>query len=622
LYKKSNSPKINSIIVADKGISMLDFKFSVSEPENIEKFLLYRSQEKKEQKNSEMFSDTEQFSRLITQAALINQWKLVLLLLMAPPGKVSDHAIAYLAGYKNKIISETNLRYKTAYGQYLLTPDYMDKLTSAYIDSSQSGLTNLMRLAYYQQGLFTPKTFSFGARLTGSLGRIFLESQRRKLETRKTPNRQLLKEKNNRVMDLLVGAAKIDAVTASPAAKNDVAIFEKMLRDWFNKRDPDVYNPLFLIFEVFAMLADKGFDAKTAKKHHYPNIFVTTKIHFDSLKIGQSSNGEYHLKYALHLKKSPAEDKRNPEPLLWDPLWLLSTLLHEFIHHLLKLMAERMDVNLEEGLKNLVSLIKTYFATDSNPVAENCRIFNYFDQYREDQHTEELLPRLGEFYLWNSSLPDCQVFPLKIVSEINYLFATFLVEVARFREILITSQADRPSRVELFKHWEQGEYSKFFAELKSNGLNGANCRAVGFFPQFTKDFDVLKRVAAEGFPLNSPNKFGQTPLTVALQEKRLDIVALLLEKLRIDMQPLPDFQVNEQDGRGQTLLIHAIKNAQSEDFITWLIERCAADLTIADIHGKTARDYATAAGSMSREILFLLTERESRQRSPSECLIC
>ena len=118
---------------------------------------------------------------------------------------------------------------------------------------------------------------------------------------------------------------------------------------------------------------------------------------------------------------------------------------------------------------------------------------------------------------------------------------------------------------------------------------------------------MLKRVAAEGFPLNAPNKFNRTPLAVALQEKQLDIAAWLLEKLGDDKQPLPDFKVNEQDNHGQTLLIHAIKNAQSEDFIIWLIEQCAADVSISDNHRKTARDYATAAGSMSREILLLLT---------------
>ena len=71
---------------------MLDVKFSPSECENIEKFFLYLSQEKKEQKNSEVFPDAEQFSLLVTKAALIRQWKLVLLLLMASPGKVSDDA--------------------------------------------------------------------------------------------------------------------------------------------------------------------------------------------------------------------------------------------------------------------------------------------------------------------------------------------------------------------------------------------------------------------------------------------------------------------------------------------------------------------------------------------------
>ena len=221
----------------------------------------------------------------------------------------------------------------------------------------------------------------------------------------KIPNRQLLREKNNRVIDLLVNAAKIDAVTASPAAKEEVKIFEKMLRHWFDRRNPDEYNPLFSIFEIFSLLVDKGFDAKTSKKHHYPHTYVTTKIHFDSPKMHRSNNGEYHHKYGLHIKKSPPDDQQDPELL-----WLLSIVLHEFIHHLLRLMGEAIDFDLEEELKNLVSLMKTYFATDSNPVPKTYRIFNYFNQYRENQYTEELLPRLGEFYLVNSSLPDCQVF--------------------------------------------------------------------------------------------------------------------------------------------------------------------------------------------------------------------
>lgn len=206
---------------------MLDIKFSLSECENIEKFSLFMTQEEKEQKNSEVFPDAVQFSLLVWKAALIRQWRLVLLLLMASPDKVSDNLIAYLAGYKNKIISETNLRYKTSYGQYLVSHGYMDALSCAYFDRSQSGLSNLMRLAYFQKGLFSPKLFSLGARLTGSLGRIFQENQRRKLEMRKISRWQLLKEKNNQIIDVLVNAAKIDAVTASPAAKEDVKKFEK-----------------------------------------------------------------------------------------------------------------------------------------------------------------------------------------------------------------------------------------------------------------------------------------------------------------------------------------------------------------------------------------------------------
>lgn len=272
----------------------------------------------------------------------------------------------------------------------------------------------------------------------------------------------------------------------------------------------------------------------------------------------------------------------------------------------------------EDDLKKLVLLMKEHFAAGSCPTPENYEVFNYFTYYRENQYSEELLPRLGEFYLINSSLPDCQVFSREIVNQINFIFSNFLGNILSFREILLSSQTHRPSRVKLFKHWEQGDYNKFFAELKSNGLNGINCRAVGFFPQFAKDIEVLKKVAAEGFPLNSPNKFNQTPLSVALREKRLDIAAWLLEKLRDDKQSLPDFEVNNQDKHGQTLLIHAIKNAQSEDFIGWLIFQCAADVSISDNHRKTAHDYATA-GSMSREILLLLTE--SAQSPPSACLI-
>ncbi len=525
---------------------MLDIKFSLSECENIEKFSLFMTQEEKEQKNSEVFPDAVQFSLLVWKAALIRQWRLVLLLLMASPDKVSDNLIAYLAGYKNKIISETNLRYKTSYGQYLVSHGYMDALSSAYFDRSQSSLSNLMRLAYFQKGLFSPKLFSLGARLTGSLGRIFQENQRRKLEMRKISRWQLLKEKNNQIIDVLVNAAKIDAVTASPAAKEDVKKFEKMLRHWFDTRNLDSYNPLFSIFEIFSLLADKGFDAQISKKHRYPDIYVTTKIYFDSPKMDdQSNNGEYHHKYGLHIKKSPPDFQKNI-----DPLWLLLIVLHEFLHHLLKLMEEEIYFELEKELKDLVSLIKTHFANDSNPVPKNYQVFNYFNYYREDHYTEELLPRLGEFYLVNSSLPDCQVFSPAIVNKINFIFSTFLGEVARFREILLTAQTGRPSRVRLFKHWEQGEYNKFFAELKSNGLNGFNCRAIGFFPQFTKNLDVLRRVEAEGFPLNAPNKFNRTPLAAALEEKQLDIAAWLLEKLRDDQQPLPDFKVNVRDNHG------------------------------------------------------------------------
>jgi len=94
---------------------------------------------------------------------------------------------------------------------------------------------------------------------------------------------------------------------------------------------------------------------------------------------------------------------------------------------------------------------------------------------------------------------------------------------------------------------------------------------------YDNDLEAFKTIFDNGTDLNIQNKYGWTPLHVAIRRDRRDMVAYLLEQ---------GADINRLDGVGWTPLMEAVMDDMTE-LVGFLVEK-GADVSIANERGATA----------------------------------
>jgi len=94
---------------------------------------------------------------------------------------------------------------------------------------------------------------------------------------------------------------------------------------------------------------------------------------------------------------------------------------------------------------------------------------------------------------------------------------------------------------------------------------------------YDNNLEAFKAIFEKGTDLNIQNKYGWTPLHVAIRRDRRDMVAYLLEQ---------GADINTLDGVGWTPLMEAVMDDMTE-LVGLLVEK-GADLSIANQRGATA----------------------------------
>ena len=94
---------------------------------------------------------------------------------------------------------------------------------------------------------------------------------------------------------------------------------------------------------------------------------------------------------------------------------------------------------------------------------------------------------------------------------------------------------------------------------------------------YNNDLNALKEALTKGMDVNLQNKYGWTPLHMAIRRDRRDMVTYLLEQ---------GADINRVDGVGWTPLMEAVMDDMPE-LCAYLIEK-GADVTIANARGGTA----------------------------------
>ncbi len=94
---------------------------------------------------------------------------------------------------------------------------------------------------------------------------------------------------------------------------------------------------------------------------------------------------------------------------------------------------------------------------------------------------------------------------------------------------------------------------------------------------YDNDLEGFKSAFENGADVNMQNKYGWTPLHVAIRRDRRDMVEYLVEK---------GADINKVDGVGWTPLMEAVMDDMPE-LVAYLIEQ-GADVSIANQRGATA----------------------------------
>ena len=94
---------------------------------------------------------------------------------------------------------------------------------------------------------------------------------------------------------------------------------------------------------------------------------------------------------------------------------------------------------------------------------------------------------------------------------------------------------------------------------------------------YDNDLETFKALFEKGAELNLQNKYGWTPLHVAIRRDRRDMVAYLLDE---------GADINRLDGVGWTPLMEAVMDDMTE-LVGFLVEK-GADVSIANERGATA----------------------------------
>ena len=94
---------------------------------------------------------------------------------------------------------------------------------------------------------------------------------------------------------------------------------------------------------------------------------------------------------------------------------------------------------------------------------------------------------------------------------------------------------------------------------------------------YNNDLEAFKKEFENGIDLNLQNKYGWTPLHIAIRRDRRDMVTYLLEQ---------GADIDRVDGVGWTPLMEAVMDDMPE-LCAFLIEK-GADVTIANQRGGTA----------------------------------
>lgn len=315
----------------------------------------------------------------------------------------------------------------------------------------------------------------------------------------------------------------------SPEVRQAVLQFEA---DLDKQTIPKILMPFFT---SFAQMGDTGAKRRLSKMKPYAKYYA--KLHLHSPKAG-SAHGVHRGKQAVHLSKEtkeindPSKDKINSQ---------ISIFLHESIHYAIAQAYEN-DKGIpvpEEEWKSLAALIQQDI--DEIDKSGQASIYEIIvldkkksPTYDNERWVAEIAPRLAEFILATGKLPTAEEGFKRSEKAIEKLFCQMVnhidFQTKKTLENVVAEKKSMVSATQVYQMISTQPYD--LTRLPDKNI----LRSMGIFPLHIAISEgnialANKLIEDKQFDINTPDKFGNTPLDCAFEFRQNPKTNELLEIL-------------------------------------------------------------------------------------------
>ncbi len=315
----------------------------------------------------------------IVVAVESKQWAMALFLITSMP-TLSKTQMSFLLPHKDKILAPDNLK--------------LEFINDEYLKESLQGHTSLGQLAGMKTGLLDPKpqraflgVFSYRS---GALGAISKEYASR-VAGIASEQKEVKPSKEQAIINQLAEIIKINASFYGADIQQDAKQFENELNNWYEGVKLEK-NPIYSLLETLTILMDQGYEKSVKNSFTRDTTRQFTEVHFQSTEAKHL--GKYVGDNKLHIGKAASVNEYTKFPLL-------STVVHEFVHHLCQLMYGSANPQPLKEWEALVDMIDTDLR-DAKKAGHKLGQFGglYFSKsYSKSKHAAELVPRLAQLLL-------------------------------------------------------------------------------------------------------------------------------------------------------------------------------------------------------------------------------
>ncbi len=440
----------------------------------------------------------------IEVAVKSKQWAMALFLITSMP-TLSKTQMNLLLPYKDKILTPENLK--------------LEFINDEYLKESLGGHTSLGQLAGMKTGLLDPKpqraflgVFSYRS---GSLGAISKEYMSRVTGV-DGEQKEVKPSKEQAVLNQLAEIIKINASFYGVDIQQDAKQFENELYNWYRGVKLEK-NPIYSLLETLTILMDRGYEKNVKTSFTRDATRQFTEVHFQSTEAKHL--GKYVGDNKLHIGKAASVNEYTHFPLL-------STVVHELVHHLCQLIYGSANPQPLKEWETLVDKIDTDLKNAKRAGHKHLGYFgglNFSKSYSKSKHAAELVPRLAQLLLESPTAleNESDFLSEKTIETIKKLFFDKFLgkDLVHFKQGLVEKTQLQSKKLigksEIFRCLQKKKLDKVTKHVASDHEVSPFHWAVA-----QGDMRLVKELESRGFSPTDVDAQGRPPIAVSVITKK------------------------------------------------------------------------------------------------------